>query len=103
MSEHVSAHVIAQVATLYALARSPFTHAFILTCSFLRPTFPAKFALNMGTDKANFQGKVGLKNTEVDPPWNRSVIPQSGGHKTASCFPTCFRSSGLSYFTIDFR
>ena len=45
----------------------PFTHSFILTCAFLRPTFPPKLALcvPMFAYKANFGEKVGLKNAQV--------------------------------------
>ena len=62
------AQVRKQVGFLYLhLHVHPFTHSFILTCSFLRPTFPPKLALcvPMFTYKANFGGKVGLKNEQV--------------------------------------
>lgn len=47
VTEHVSAHVTAQVATLYYmhLHIHPFTGSFILTSSFLTPTFAPKSAL----------------------------------------------------------
>ena len=62
------AQVRKQVGFLYLhLHGHPFTQSFILTCSFLRATFPPKLALcvPMFTYKANFGGKVGLKNEQV--------------------------------------
>ena len=49
----------------------PFTHSFILTCSFLRPTFPPKLALSWpyrwtwAHIRPTLGGKVGLKNAQV--------------------------------------